>query len=556
MSQNGELVFKTDEIELYRIIKGVSKWQNFNLIFKFHPEKGKFSIGWNGSRFATGYEHDKLNKFFPETLGQLKIFLDHHYSDGSAECDSAVLVRDWTEQIKAGLSDRSEARGDAERNQQFQEMAKRNALDAQVLNDSRQFDLLIFDLDDTLLTTGHLDAFRGKEFIGPQDARYKNELATHARTLEYLVPEELLLSLQRDFPSMAISIFTRAPRDYAAILLSTRFPRVKWNSIVAFEDVKFTKPHPDGIYLAAEKAGVKVGKRVGLVGDGKTDVIAAYQAGIQAVLLLAGWAQNWSGKNDPNRVDHFKTLSYMPDAKIATANDLARLVTTPVSWLPCLEARDADPASESMRIDTHNHFNNLEDAGYPNWVEINAMGRYFPKSTSSGWYDFSKREQHHSATKAILDAKDGTPYPKPWADCCANYICRYAKDIYLKRKPLVVCSIPSSSGSIRPVGRDRLVELFRVIKIQLEGRCNATLNYEILQYTPGVSSNKTLDRDARFANVRDHMVVAEPSAVQGMAVLVIDDVSTSGATFFYAHRYLMQAGAYSVRCLALTQTIS
>lgn len=562
MPQNGEIVFKSDELDLYRLIKGDSKWQTFKLIFKFHPEKGKFSIGWNGSRFATGSEFDKLNKFFPETLRHLEIFLKKYYFDGALKFDLTVLERDWIDQIEAGRAQSSSSNGfvDTECKQQNQEIATRKVQDAQALNESRQFDLLIFDLDDTLLATGQLDAFRGKQFIGPQNDRYKNELAIRAQSIEYLVHEELLLSLQRDFPSMALSIFTRAPKDYAVILLKTRFPRVKWNSIVAFEDVTRTKPHPDGIYLAAENAGVKIVKRVALVGDGKTDVLAAYQAGVQAVLLQAGWRQNWSSKSDPNRVDHFKTLNYMPDAKIATANDLASFVTKPVSLLPCLEAWEADLAftqsPESMRIDKHNHFNSLNDAGYPNWVEIYAMGRYFPKSTSSGLYDFTKREQHHLATKAILNAKEGIPYPTSWTECCANYICGYAKSIFFKKKSLVVCSIPSSSGSIRHLGRDRLVDLFRAIDIQLKGRCNATLNCEILQYTLGASSNKTLNRDARFANVRDHIFVADPSAVQGMAVLVIDDVSTSGATFFYATRYLMQAGAYSVRCLALTQTIS
>jgi len=184
------------------------------------------------------------------------------------------------------------------------------------------------------------------------------------------------------------------------------------------------------------------------------------------------------------------------------------------------------------------------------------MGRYFASSTSFGWYDFSNREAHHLVTKSILDAKYGIPYPESWAKCCANYICGYAAVLARKNLSLLVCSIPSSSESIRPLGRDRLVDFCKAVEIQLKGKCDVVFNCAILQYAPGASSNKTLDRHARFANVRDHMFVAESSDVRDMVVLVIDDVSTSGATFFYATRYLMQAGAYSVRCLALTQTIS
>jgi len=44
--------------------------------------------------------------------------------------------------------------------------------------------------------------------------------------------------------------------------------------------------------------------------------------------------------------------------------------------------------------------------------------------------------------------------------------------------------------------------------------------------------------------------------VADQAILVLDDVVTSGATFFYADKYLRDAGAKSVHCLALAQTIS
>jgi FMN phosphatase YigB (HAD superfamily) len=538
-----ETIFESDAITLFRKTKESATWQSFILIFNSFPDKGKFPLGWNGARFAMGSEYERLKKFSPETLAEIEAFLKRHYSGTEGGKDEP--------QQEGAERQRSQE-------QQEEEVRLRKAQEAQHIDEARQIDLLIFDLDDTLLATGHLDAFRGREFIGPQGVRYESELAAHAQSLVHLVSEDLLLSLQSDFPSLVFSIFTRAPRHYAEILLKTRFPRVKWNSIVAFEDVAFTKPYPDGINLSAKQAGVNNASRVALVGDGESDVLAAYQAGIQSVLLMAGWGSTWASKSNPNRRDHFRTLDFMPDAKIATDHDIVNVVTRPASLLPCLEAWSANAAFTqspgSMRVDRRNHFNNLEDAGYPNWVETHAMARYFPSSTSR--FDFSRREQHHSVTKAILDAKEGIPYPVSWAKCCANYISGHANDIHRQNLTLMVCSIPSSSGSVRPLGKDRLAVLFKAIETQLQGRCNATFNCGILKYTLGASSNKVLDRTARFANVRDHMFVADPSHVRGLAVLVIDDVSTSGATFFYASRYLMQAGAHSVRCLALTQTIS
>lgn len=680
MLVNFKIVFESSQIVLWRKIKEGAPWQSFKVIFKSPPNR-RFSLGWNGSRFALGSEYDKFKHLSPKSFNDVELFIrkNHSYDLNEYEpvsvaqhCIEATLGqfidifkiesewlyenresipwhllvgaevltrtgqrnlikvvedRPWptgpliTVQVNEDSRSRNEryniqafknryfkslvptaqqaptlcavidqietnriakervecerqaallivqeqaeiheARVDAKRKLHLEEIVLQNAQEAQALDASRQFDLLIFDLDDTLLETGHLDAFRGQKFIGTQGALYKNELAMRAQSLKCLVPEELLLSLQNDFPSMVFSVFTRAPRDYAAILLETKFPRVKWNSVVTFQDVIRTKPKPDGIFLALEKAGVKSLNRVALVGDGSTDVLSAYQAGIQAVLLTVGWGINWSSRSNPNRTDHYKTLNFMPDAKIANSQDLFNLLTKPVSLLPCLEAWDADPAFtqtfESMRVDIHKQFNNLSDAGSLNWVEIHAMGRYFPTSTSQGWYDFSNREHNHLATKAILEAKTGVPYPVSWAECCANYINGYAHKVFRNNLPLMVCSIPSSLGSIRPLGKDRLKDFLKAIEIQLKDRCHANFNCEILQYAPGANSNKTLNRDARFANVRDHLLVADPSAVQGMTVLVIDDVSTSGATFFYASRYLMQAGAYSVRCLALAQTIS
>jgi hypothetical protein len=38
------------------------------------------------------------------------------------------------------------------------------------------FQLCLFDLDDTLLRTSDLDAFRGGAHVGPQNPQYKKEL--------------------------------------------------------------------------------------------------------------------------------------------------------------------------------------------------------------------------------------------------------------------------------------------------------------------------------------------------------------------------------------------
>lgn len=100
MLVGAEIVFESSDVEIHRkleIKKGV--WQSFVVIFKFFPEKGKFPLGWNGSRFAAGSEYDRLKNFSPEVLAQVEFFVRKHYSSGENEYKSIVEERDITRLI-------------------------------------------------------------------------------------------------------------------------------------------------------------------------------------------------------------------------------------------------------------------------------------------------------------------------------------------------------------------------------------------------------------------------------------------------------------------------
>lgn len=63
-----------------------------------------------------------------------------------------------------------------------------------------------------------------------------------------------------------------------------------------------------------------------------------------------------------------------------------------------------------------------------------------------------------------------------------------------------------------------------------------------------------LQKHIRLHNVKNSMEVAKSAQVAGRVCVVVDDVSTTGATFAEARRALTQAGARSVQTLALARS--
>ncbi len=63
------------------------------------------------------------------------------------------------------------------------------------------------------------------------------------------------------------------------------------------------------------------------------------------------------------------------------------------------------------------------------------------------------------------------------------------------------------------------------------------------------------DHDARRRNVRRAFAVARPARVKARAILLVDDVMTTGATADECARVLLEAGARSVDVFTLARVL-
>jgi ComF family protein len=111
----------------------------------------------------------------------------------------------------------------------------------------------------------------------------------------------------------------------------------------------------------------------------------------------------------------------------------------------------------------------------------------------------------------------------------------------------VVVPVPLHRARRRERGFNQAAELARHLGLPV---CHA------LQRTRATLSQTDLPAARRHANVRNAFTLSRRAAVVGQRVVLIDDVSTTGATLAACARVLRQAGASDVRALIAARTVS
>lgn len=439
-----------------------------------------------------------------------------------------------------------------------QELAAQKNLDA--LNNLKKFDLLLFDLDGTLVETKHLESFRGVNNSKNNDSTYLNNLRVEARKSKVLIDELTILNIQKSFKSIKLGVITKSPRNYARIILKECFPAVKWDALVAYEDVPTgkVKPAPDGIIAAAAYLHIEDRERIAFIGNEERDILAAYRSGIFAILFEGGWSPNWRNKDSPERQPNWRALGLIPDAVINSHRQILSLITEPWSALPALESwesiwsKDLTHTSQSQlsnRVEKRRHFFRAEEVNRENddGIWVTAMGRYFKVD---GFNDPGNRGISHNLSNIILEAKVKLDYPEWVAACCAHQIKAILIKYISSGKKIIVCPVPS-----RPDTGNRLERLVKKISAYFVQEQGVSFNNQILKFKNGIQSNKGLNRIDRIKNIRDNLYVNEPIKALDNSIFILDDVTTTGTTFYFADRYLKESGALEVQCLSLTHAI-
>lgn len=404
--------------------------------------------------------------------------------------------------------------------------------------------LCLFDLDNTLLRTSDLEGFRGRENVNNTSREYTRGLLREydRRDDRLLYTPEQLADLQDEFPEMRWGVFTRAPRHYATTLLEKAYPDVEWDIVVAYEDVRNTKPHPEGIEIAARRLGIRRRDQVALVGDEKTDVVCAYRAGSWSFIDQTSW--------QPRINEHWYAIERVPDALFEGAAELGALLAEPFLGVPELEYLITGERLEGRkrRIDKVNHFFPRNIGG--GYVPIHIMGRLFGE-----YEEIRFRRGRHALTDQIIAHKDANAFPGEWIEALQRFV---HLDTIGKPDTLVTV-VPFKPGRTPRLERllDQFGRAYQPPRVSIGRTPAVSFRPDVLAFRPGAVSShgNHLNADQRFANVGENLHVARPQDVQGKHVIVIDDVVTTGATLLWSHRYLRDAGARSVSCLSLAQAI-
>lgn len=125
------------------------------------------------------------------------------------------------------------------------------------------------------------------------------------------------------------------------------------------------------------------------------------------------------------------------------------------------------------------------------------------------------------------------------------------RNIFEKLETVILMPVPISDKRRFERGWNQSELLASAIK-----SCDKAMQFKYLprqlaKMVHSESQTKTGSRAERLANLKNTMEVLNPETVRGRLVVLVDDVTTTGATFAEGRRALRFAGAKKIICIAL-----
>jgi phosphoribosylpyrophosphate synthetase len=182
-----------------------------------------------------------------------------------------------------------------------------------------------------------------------------------------------------------------------------------------------------------------------------------------------------------------------------------------------------------------------ETALMPELTGVWACGAYYSRGYGSDapWSRF------------LRSAKDASEDRDATLSLACGYLCRYLAE----HTPLIgivdlVVPIPANPDRYG----QRMLSLPDELARSVEAQLAVPMRFDALSHSGEEGKMSQLSWSERRNAVRTALGAGDSSTVPGRAVLVVDDISTSGATFRRAAEILLKAGASKVFGICLAHT--
>jgi ComF family protein len=114
---------------------------------------------------------------------------------------------------------------------------------------------------------------------------------------------------------------------------------------------------------------------------------------------------------------------------------------------------------------------------------------------------------------------------------------------------LLVIPVPLHPRRLRQRGYNQSLLLARHVSAGMR----ASLDFMSLRRTRDTKAQTGLKKEERRKNVKSAFKVEDRSAVRGKAILLVDDVATTGSTLNECSKVLRKAGCSKIHCLVLAR---